>query len=107
MSAMQPSTYGYIYAPNNMEAAEVDRRADEVMEYARSGGYGPVKLYSEWDARLKPALNELIAELQRTDGQYVIVRSLREFSENSIFQEVICERILALTHATIIVMDEA
>lgn len=104
---LQPDTLGYMYAPNHMSATEVDRRASELTEYARNGGYGLTTVYYEWDAHLKPALTELIAELQRIDGRYVIVRSLQEFSQNSVLQEAICERVLALTKATVIVMDES
>lgn len=103
---MHPRAYGYMYAPNDLDAAEIDRRADDITRYAESGGYELARTYFEWDARLKPALNELIAELQRTNARYVLVRSLREFSENSAFQEAICERLVSLTQATVIVMDE-
>lgn len=90
-----------------MPHGEVERRTVEAKDYADRYGYGASKAFYEWDARLQPALNELIATIQRHGGKYVIIPSLNNFTGSRILQSEILERLIATTKITVIIMDAA
>ncbi|TMR07413.1 hypothetical protein ETD83_00015 [Actinomadura soli] len=104
---LQPLAYGYMYAPNDMPAEEADRRSRELEAYADQSGFELSRVFYEWDARLKPGLNELIAEVQRTPVKYVIIRGLSDFAESRVLQDAIWERLVETTKVTVIIMHES
>lgn len=104
---IRPSAYGYLYAPNDMSAEEVDRRNREIETYAAEHGFDLTRVFFEWDAHLKPGLNELVAELQRTAVTYVLIRGLADFGTSRVLQDAIWERLIETTKVTVIIMDAA
>jgi len=102
-----PLTYVYLYAPNDMPDHEVERRTVEAENYATKHRYGVFKVFYEWDRQTRPALGELVAEIGRSGGEYVIIPSLNDFSKNRLVQDAIVERLTEEAGVIVIVMDEA
>jgi hypothetical protein len=100
-----PLTYVYLYAPNDMPDDEVERRTVDAENYASTHHYGIFKIFYEWDRRQRPALTELVTEIGRLGGEYVIIPSLRDFSDIRMVRDAIVRRLTDEAHVTVIVMD--